>query len=93
METPPINCLTNEFALIKAYMPPTYINLLNKFGEEKSKENRINKIKETIIWIKSKENKFLSQDLKNHEVEVMLRDIKAKGDRRMNTFIIMYLKE
>ena len=30
METPPIKSRTKEFALIKPYIPPTYINLLNK---------------------------------------------------------------
>ena len=41
----------------------------------------------------NKENKFLSQDLKNQLVESRLREIKAKGARRTKTLIIIYLRE
>lgn len=49
VEIPPINSRTKEFALIKAYNPPIYINLFNKFVLEKSIENNNNRIKYIII--------------------------------------------
>lgn len=49
VETPPIKSRTKEFALIKPYIPPTYINLLNKSVLEKSTENIKSKIRETMI--------------------------------------------
>ena len=69
------------------------MNLLNKFDAVKSKENNINKTKDTITCINSKENKLRSHDLKNHEVESKLSDRNAKGASKTKTFIIIYLKE
>lgn len=43
--------------------------------------------------MKSKENKFLSHVLKNHEVESKQRDKKANGESNINILTIIYLKE
>ena len=93
VEIPPINSLTNELALIKAYIPPMYINFISKLSEVKFIENKINKTIDTITWINSKENKFLNQVLKNQLVEFKDKDKIAKGERRAKTLIIIYLKE
>ena len=93
VETPPIKSRINEFAFTKAYMPPTYINLLNKSVLEKSTENIKSKIIETIIWRKRRENKFLSHALKNQLVFESIKDRKAKGVIKTNTLIKIYLKE
>ena len=42
---------------------------------------------------KSRDKNILSQDLKNHEPEVVISVIKANGVRRTKTPIIMYLRE
>ena len=93
METPPIKSRTKEFALIKPYIPPTYINLLNKSVLEKSTENIKSKIRETMIWIKRRENKFFSHALKNQLVLESIKDKNANGVINTNTFINIYLKE
>ena len=64
------------------------MNFINKFKEEKSIENKISKIRETIIWINNKENKFLNQLLKNQLVESSVNEINAKGERRTKTCYI-----
>ena len=69
------------------------MNLDKRFKEEKSIENKINKIIDTIIWINNKENKFLNHDLKNQEVELKEFDKIAKGAIKTKTFIKTYLNE
>ena len=93
MEIPPINSLTKEFVFIKTYIPPIYTNLVNKSVDEKSIENTTKSTKDTIIWIKSKENKFFAQVLKNQLEFVRDKDKNAKGASKINTLIITYLKE
>ena len=93
METPPINSLTKEFVFIKTYKPPIYINLEIKFEEEKSNENRIRRTKATKIWIKRREKRFFAHALKNQEELLSERERKAKGDSKIKSFIITYLKE
>ena len=56
-------------------------------------ENNIKSINETIICINNNEKIFLSQDLKNQEVELSELDNIANGQIRTNTFINTYLKE
>ena len=56
-------------------------------------ENKINRIIDTIICIKSKENKFLNQDLKNQDVEVKEFDNIAKGAIKIKILIKIYLNE
>ncbi len=56
-------------------------------------ENKINKTIATIICINNKENKFLTQDLKNQDVESKINDKIAKGVSKINILIITYLKE
>ena len=93
VEIPPINSLTNELALIKAYIPPMYTNFIIKLSEVKSIENKINKMIETITWISNNENRFLNQALKNQLVEFKDKDKIAKGERSAKTLIIIYRKE
>lgn len=69
------------------------MNLLNKSPLEKSTENIRSKIIDTIIWRKSKENRFLNHALKNQLVLERIRDKKAKGVIKMKTFIKIYLRE
>ena len=56
-------------------------------------EKIINNTNETNICINNKDKKHLIQALKKLEVELTLRDKKAKGEIRTNTFIIIYLSE
>lgn len=93
METPPINSRTNELAFIRELIAPRYINLVIKFPDEKSIENRINKTIETIICINKSENIFLIQALKNHDVFCNNKDKKAKGVSKIKSFTITYLNE
>ena len=67
--------------------------MLNKLSEEKSIENNIRRTNETIFWINSREKILRSQDLKNQEVLFKHKDKIAKGDIKIKTFIIIYLKE
>ena len=39
------------------------------------------------------ERKILNQDLKNHELETLIKVSKAKGVSRARTFIMIYLRE
>ena len=48
--------------------------------------------RDTIICMSNKENKFLIQDLKNHDVEFKVKDKNAKGAKRAKTLIIIYLR-
>ena len=48
---------------------------------------------DTIIWINKRENKFLSQALKNQLVFERIKDKKEKGVISTKTFIKIYLKE
>ena len=69
------------------------MNWFNKFSEEKSKENKINSTNATIIWIKSREKRFLIQVLKNQLVEFRQRERNANGESSINIFIIIYRRE
>ena len=48
---------------------------------------------DTIIWINRRENKFLSQALKNQLVFERISDKKANGVIKTKTFMKIYLKE
>ena len=68
--------------------------ILEKISREsKSKEKDTSKIIGTNICNNSKESKILNQDLKIQEVLKLSKEVNAKGVRRINTFIIMYLTE
>ena len=51
------------------------------------------KISGTKICSNNKENKTLNHDLKIQEVFGLVKEVRAKGVRRINTFIIIYLTE
>ena len=59
----------------------------------KSKEKTSIKTIDTKFWIKSKEIKDLNQDLKIIEEGSVVKQIKAKGESNINTFINTYLIE
>ena len=42
---------------------------------------------DTIIWINNKENKLRSHALKNQLVLSKVKDKKAKGESKINTFV------
>ena len=69
------------------------MNLLNKSVFEKLTENMSNKMIDTIIWMNKRENKFLSQALKNQLVLERIKDKKAKGVISTKTLIKIYLRE
>ena len=61
------------------------------FAEEIEKV--ISNIRGTKIWIKRRERKILIQDLKIHIEFFKHKDKKAKGEIKIKTFIIIYLRE
>lgn len=69
------------------------ITFENKFPDEKSTEKIINKIKETKDCNNKSDNKDLNHDLKNQEVEELIRVMNAKGVISTNTLRMIYLKE
>ena len=93
VEIPPISSRIYEFALVNAYIDPTK-NTFDKISvDEKSIEKVINNIKATKDCRSNKERRALNQDLKNQDVEVLIKVKIAKGVIRIKTFKIMYLKE
>lgn len=55
----------------------------------KFKANNNIKIITIKICTNNKESKVLNQDLKNQEVETVIKESIAKGDNKINIFIIM----
>lgn len=55
----------------------------------KFKANNNIKIITIKICSNNKESKVLNQDLKNQEVETVIKESIAKGDNKINIFIIM----
>ncbi len=67
------------------------MNFENISEDLNSIEKDINNIKATNICKERRETKSLNQLLKTHEVLVFIKDIKAKGEKMINTFINTYL--
>ena len=88
---PPIICLKNEFAFIKAYIEPIYINFENVSPLEKVIEKITTKIIETNDWTNNNVITDFIQDLKIHDVELFSNVVIANGVNNTNTFIITYL--
>ena len=70
-----------------------YKSLHNNGLEDVSIENDNNKTSAVKTWTKRREMKFLSQTLKNHSEEFVIKLKKAKGEIRTNVWIIIYLNE
>ena len=60
---------------------------------EKSTEKITNNINATRDWSNNKDKIHLNHDLKNHEVDELIKDIIANGVIKIKTFNITYRKE
>ena len=69
--------------MLNAKIIPIYKSFENKGFEEISIEKDNNKTSAVKICTKSKETKFLSQTLKNHSEELVIKLKKAKGEISM----------